>query len=93
MQGTLLFAMILLVVLATVGVVMVLVVWKRRNTEKIKETNFRNFYVMGIIFIPAGIGTMIVYSRMGLPFFIGVPLISMGLTYLIVGLKNKDKWR
>ena len=93
MEGLLLYTIILLVILVTIGVILVIVIWKRKSANRFKGTNFHIFYVMGIGFILAGIASMFIYSRLGMPFFIGMPLFAMGITYLIVGLLNKDKWQ
>ena len=92
MEGLLLYTIILLVILVTIGIIFVIVIWKRKSANRFKETNFHTFYVMGIVFIPVGIVSMFIYSRLGMPFFVGMPLFAMGITYLIVGLLNKDKW-
>ncbi len=92
METLLLYTVILLVILVTIGIILVRVIWKRNNADRYIGINFHTFYVMGIIFIPVGIASMIIYSRLGMPFFIGMPFLTMGITYLIVGLRNKDKW-
>ena len=92
MEGLLFYTVIVLAILVTIGIILVIVIWKRKSASRFKETNFRIFYVMGIVFIPVGIASMIICSRLGMPFFIGMPFLTMGITYLIVGLLNKDKW-
>ena len=92
MEILLLYTGIVLAILVTIGIILVIVIWKRKGFSRFKETNFHIFYVMGIVFIPVGIVSMIIYSRLGMPFFIGMPFLTMGITYLIVGLRNKDKW-
>ncbi len=88
-----LYTVVLLVMLVTIGILFVIVIWKRKNTDRYKGINFHTFYFMGIIFIPVGVISMIIYSRLGMPFFIGMPFLTMGITYLIIGLLNKDKWQ
>jgi len=92
MEGLLLFLAILLAIVITIGIILVIVIWKRPKTNRFKGTNFHTFYSMGLVFIPFGIVAMIVYSRLGMPFFFGVPFLAMGITYLLVGLLNRDKW-
>lgn len=92
MEGLLLYTIILLVILVTIGIIFVIVIWKRKSADRFKGINFHTFYVMGIVLIPVGIASMIIYSRLDMPFFIGMPFLTMGITYLIVGLLNKDKW-
>ena len=92
MEGLILFIVILLAILVTIGIILVIVIWKRPKTNRFKGTNFHTFYVMGLVFIPFGIVSMAVYSRLGMPFFFGIPFLAMGTTYIIIGLLNKDKW-
>jgi hypothetical protein len=80
-------------VLVLVGLVLVLVVWKRRREEQVRQTNYYAFFVMGISFLPAGLALMIVYSATGIPFIVGLPLFAIGLVYLTIGLSNRDKWK
>jgi multisubunit Na+/H+ antiporter MnhF subunit len=88
----LLYTVILLVILVAIGIILIRVIRKRNNAERYIGINFHTFYVIGIILIPVGIASMIIYYRLGMPFFIGMPFLTMGITYLIVGLRNKDKW-
>ena len=81
-----------LVGIITVGILLALVVWKRRKTEEIQEPNYRAFFIMGISFLPIGITFMIISFVSDISFVIGVPLFALGATYLSIGLANRDKW-
>jgi hypothetical protein len=48
---------------------------------------------MGLAFLPTGLVMMLVYFFTELPFEVGLPLVALGLIYLIVGLVNRDKWQ
>lgn len=51
------------------------------------EIDYRNYFNMGIVWLPLGIVFSIVFEgAMGYLFLI------MGFVYLSIGLKNKDKW-
>ena len=82
-----------LAILIVVGILLVLVVWKRKKEGKLEEPNYRAFFVMGVIWFPAGIVFMVISFLLDIPFVIGMPLFAMGLIYLIVGLANRDKWK
>jgi hypothetical protein len=82
-----------LAILIVVGILLVLVVWKRKKAGKLEEPNYRAFFVMGIIWFPAGIVFMFISFLLDIPFVIGMPLFVMGLIYVIVGLANRDKWK
>jgi len=51
------------------------------------EVNYRSYFNMGIVWLPFGIVFYLLFeSVIGLVFFI------MGLVFLTIGLKNRDKW-
>jgi len=54
--------------------------WKR-------EVDYRSYFDMGIVWLPLGIVLYLIFEN-----FIGLWFLIMGLIYLSVGLKNKDKW-
>jgi len=54
--------------------------WKR-------EADYRSYFNMGIIWLPLGMVFYIIFKNM-----IGLWFLIMGLVYLSIGLKNRDKW-
>jgi hypothetical protein len=76
----------LLVVSVLVGILLV-VFWKRRKTGIKEEPNYQAFFTMGLSFIAMGVALSIVVT----PGFLG--FFALGVVYLMVGLKNKDKWK
>ncbi len=54
--------------------------WKR-------EVDYRMYFNMGIIWLPLGIVFYLLFGSM-----IGLWFIFMGIVYLSIGMKNKDKW-
>jgi len=89
----LLISTALVAILVVVGILVTLVVWKKRREGKLEEPNYRAFFVMGIAMFPAGAFFMLLYFLLDIPFVIGLPLFSMGLIYLVIGLANRDKWK
>ncbi|MFC2019028.1 hypothetical protein ACFLU4_03625 [Chloroflexota bacterium] len=83
----------ILVILLVVGILMVLTVRQKQREGKPTEPNYRAFFLMGIIWVPLGIVSMVVYFIFQIPFFIGIPFLALGLIYLIIGLTNRDKWK
>ena len=86
---------IILIILALViamGIAMVLVSKKRAKEGKTAKMGYRGVYIFGIIIVPFSILTMAVMIVLQTPFYVGLPLFALGLTYLIVGWLNKDKW-
>lgn len=93
MSEWLLISVAIVAVLVVVGILLTLVVWKKRKEVKLEETNYRAFFIMGIAFFPTGLVFMIISFLSDISFVIGLPLFSMGLIYLIIGLANRDKWK
>lgn len=73
----------------------VFVVLRRRKERNVRVTNYRDFFVLGVTFLPLGIIYEIVFFVSGNPVFLilGLAFISLGLLYLVIGLNNRDKWK
>ena len=84
---------LLLLIGIVVTLLLVAVLRKRKKEGKAGETDYRAFFIMGIVFLPTGFAMMMVYFLAELPFEIGLPLFALGLIYLIIGLANRDKWK
>ena len=53
-----------------------------------KQINYQAFFAVGIIFFAVGI-TFTSAVNKGL----GAAFITLGIVYMIIGVKNKDKWK
>lgn len=81
----------ILVTLVLLGVVMFVFVRKRPQPRRM---NYRNYFVMGVVWIPTGLVLSL------LPWLlhgedlsvIGLFFVVMGLAYTTLGLVNRDKW-
>ena len=81
-------ALVLAGVMVILGVVVVLVLHKKRKGVKNKEPDYRAFYGVGFVFMPAGIALMIATRNPGL-----LGITALGIVYIAIGLANKDKWK
>jgi len=84
---------LLLVTGIVVTLLLLVVLRKRKRAGKTGETDYKAFFIMGLAFLPTGFVMMIVYVLAEIPFEIGLPLVALGLIYLVIGLANRDKWR
>ncbi len=66
---------------------------KKMKEEKYKEPNYRSYFLMGVIWFPLGLVSMIVYRFFDISFVPGIPLFAMGLIFLYMGWTNRDKWK
>lgn len=82
-----LVAPLLLVGVVLVGVLVTIVVIRRRRRGEEVEVNYLAFFVMGFSFLPMGAVLSFVIN----PGFLG--FIGLGAFYIYLGLLNKDKWK
>ena len=76
-------------------IVGVIAIWMlKRNKNKTRgETNYRVFFITGAVMIAVGlISTIFAYVR-DYSFFTMMPIITIGVVYLAIGLGNRSKWR
>ena len=66
-------------------VILAILMLKRKGWKR--EVDYRTYFNIGIIWLPLGIIFYLILGSM-----IGLWFILMGLVYLSIGLKNKDKW-
>ena len=65
--------------------ILVVLIYKRKGWKR--EVDYRSYFNMGIIWIPVGIIFYLVFKSV-----VGFWFLFMGLVYLAIGLKNRDKW-
>ena len=78
-------------ILLGVSVLVLLVgifVWKNRNNYGPGETNYKAFFILGIVFLPVGVTLSISTKNPGL-----LGISGLGVAYLAIGLANRDKWK
>ena len=78
-----------------VGLVFSARVLKRREKEEAKP-DYHTSFVLGIVWFPTGIALISLSFAIGIHFIfiaIGILIFAMGITFLIIGLANKDKWK
>jgi uncharacterized membrane protein HdeD (DUF308 family) len=93
MSGTLAVSIAIAAILVLVGLITLMTIWKRRKKGEPSEPNYRAFFVMGIVWFPVGLTSMIIYFLLDISFVVGIPLFAMGIIYMTIGLVNRDKWK
>ena len=91
MNGTPWILAAILVTLVLLGIVMVVVVRKRKQPRRL---DYRNYFVMGVVWLATGVVLSL------LPWFLheevslsmGGFFLVMGLAYTIIGVVNREKW-
>ncbi|MFC1932605.1 hypothetical protein ACFLXU_03110 [Chloroflexota bacterium] len=88
---TFLISIFLALVIAT-GIVLLLQARKRMREGNPVKTNYRTLYNFGKYIVPFGILITIVFFALQIPFYAGLPILVLGVLYLIVGYTNREKW-
>ena len=84
---------LVIAIVIAVGIIMALMVWKKKREGRSEEADYRAFFVVGIVVISASIVLMFVSFILQILFLIVTPILALGLIYLIIGLVNRDKWK
>ncbi len=85
-------ALIILAIAVATGILAVVMIRKRKKEGK-PQAEYRTFFILGVTWVPFSIVLMVVSFIFQIPFYIGFPFFIIGLVYLIIGLKNRDKWQ
>ena len=85
-------ALIILAIAVVTGILAVLMVRKRKKEGK-PQADYRIFFLLGIAWVPFSIILMILSFILQIPFYIGFPLLAVGIIYLVIGLAKRDKWK
>jgi hypothetical protein len=72
--------------LIVLGIMITVVVYKKKKEGMLGEPNYRSFCSTGIVVLAIGIVFMVTIH----PGFIA--FIGMGVAYLVIGLAHRDKW-
>ena len=81
------------VVAIVVAIAAVATIWKRKKTPQTAETNYRAFFIMGLILMPMGFSWIVISLLTELDLTTGLPFFTLGVVYLAISLTNKDKWK
>jgi hypothetical protein len=87
MSEWIIISIFLIVVLVLIGVALIIIYWKKKNKGEIKEPNYRVFFNLGLVWLPAGVVFVIAINTV-----IGIAFLGLGASYLAIGLGNRDKW-
>ena len=88
MNQWILISIFIVALAAIIGLVLMFVLWKKKKEEQTKEIDYQVFFSIGIIWIPAGIVFLMTINPA-----LGFAFIALGVSYLAIGLANKDKWK
>ena len=70
------------------GIFVALMVRSKKKEGKLESTNYRAFFIMGIIWVPLSIILGIISFKLQIPFYVAFLLFITGFVYLLIGLKQ-----
>ena len=88
-----LWVLIFIVCLSVVaGIALSLFLWRKRPPK------YHSLFIVGIIWLLLGISYILIYffrenTKLIAIIGIGIPILAVGLFFLIISLVNKDKWK
>jgi len=92
MNDWLLISVAIFVIAIIVGILTIILVWKKQKDDIYKEPNYHAFYIMGIAFTIIGLCSMIISSLMDYSFITTSPIFIIGIVYFIIGQTHRDTW-
>ena len=88
-----LWVLIFIVCLSVVaGIALSLFLWRKRPPK------YNSLFIVGIIWLLLGISYILIYffrenTKLIALIGIGIPILAVGVFFLIISLVNKDKWK
>lgn len=83
----------LLAILVIVGILVIGLAWNRKRKGIIRETNYRTFFIMGIVIFPVGLIGMIISFLRDYSFVTMMPIFTVGIVYLAIGWGKRENWK
>jgi cytochrome bd-type quinol oxidase subunit 1 len=78
---------ILVSIIITILILAILAIFTFKRKGWNREVDYRSYFNMGIVWLPLGIIFYAIFKNL-----VGAWFFIIGLVYIAIGLKNKDKW-
>jgi len=83
----------LLAVVLTLGLLWILVNLKKKAGGGAQQPNHRALFFMGLVMVIAGTAELLIFLRTDVSYVVALPLLVIGLVFVVIGLVNRDKWQ
>jgi hypothetical protein len=80
------------VLAVVVGVLAVLLIRRQPKNGQPSQTNYRVFFIMGLVMLGLGVVNGALYFVMQIPFYVGLPLLVIGVVYTVLGAVHRSSW-
>ena len=88
MSEWILISALIVAALIVIGLILTLVVIKKKKESKMREPNYKVFFIIGMTWIPIGSVFIITINLV-----MGIAFMGLGIAYMAIGLANRDKWK
>ncbi len=92
-MGLIAWSVVAVGLLVLVGVVLIVWTLKKKKEGIQGGTNYRVFFITGAVMATVGLILMVLAFIQDYSFVTMMPIFSIGVVYLAIGLGNRDKWR
>lgn len=93
MVGKKMIEWLLISIAIVVGLLVVVLFWKMKKGGPYEEPNYYIFYIMGIVLLFIGLGFMVISLLLDYSFIFFIPIFTIGVVYLAIGLSHKNTWK
>ncbi len=83
----------ILAILVIVGLLAIGLAWNSKRKGVVQETNYRTYFIMGLVMFPIGLIGMIISFFRDYSFFTMLPFFTIGIVYLALGWIKRSKWK
>jgi hypothetical protein len=83
----------LLAIVLTLGLLWILVSLRKKTGEGAGQPNHRALFLMGVVMLIAGTAEVLIFLRSDISYVVALPLLMIGLVFVVIGLANRDKWQ
>ena len=77
----------------TVGLLAIIVNLRKRAGDSTARPNHRAFFYVGAAMLAVGTAEVAIFLRSDISFVVALPLVMIGLVFVVIGLANRDKWK
>lgn len=93
MDTSYLISAVLLASAFCLAMVIAALLYRKNRPRKAGSSGYRLYLAMGAVMVTVGVLEILVLWRWDLPFIIALPLLAIGLIFLLVGLGNLGRPR
>ena len=83
----------LLATVLMLGLLWILVNMKKKAGGTAGQPNHRALFFMGVVMLIAGTAELLIFLRSDVSYVVALPLLVIGLVFVVSGLANRNKWQ